>query len=299
MSKQFYHHYFALGDKNSNSYFESHNPHFLLNNKALVIVNMEGSGTQDRMIGVDRDIEEESSGGFAPAFLGVTSRCPTFTVQIACLDKFTGQALSLTPDEMFYLNKHLFKDYYQELKIYGAVYGTNDVDEQELSWTDLIYYVICLRATQYNVNAGRGYIEAEFRLDSPCAYSPQVRAERNITGNSYTMEIKTKFNVGDYIYPDIEFLLPNGSGDVKITNTTTNETMTFHNVPQNNKIYCYNEGYKYVQNQTDTKAYSMGMLDPNSTWISLVDGTNIIEVTVTGTSGIQTAYYYQNKIAIQ
>lgn len=299
LSKQFYHHYFSLRDSETGLSFESHDPHFLLNNKALVIVNMEGSGVQDRMIGIDRSINEDDSGGFAPAFLGVTNNCPTFKMQIACLDKFTGQPLNLTPKELFDLNKHLFKDYYQELKIYGAVYGTNDMDEQKQTWTDLIYYVICLRATQYNINAGKGYIEVEFRLDSPCAYSPQQEKKETIQNGYGTFEVEAAFNVGNYIYPDIEFILPNGSGNVSIRNANTGETMTFVNVPQNNKIYCYNEGYKYVQNQTDTKAYAMGMLDPNSVWLSLVDGENLIEVAIEGTDRMEVRFLYQNKIAIQ
>ena len=300
MSKQFYHHYFALGDVSSPNYLASHNPRLPdSNDKALVIVNMDGTGAQDRMVGLDRSINEDDSGGFAPSFLGVKNSCPTFTIQVACLSKSTGEALSLTPDEMFYLNKYLFKDYYQELRIYGANYGSNDINEQELSWTDLIYYVICTRATQYNVSNGRGYIELEFRLDSPCAYSPQMEAVKTVTGNNFTISIEAKFNVGDYIYPDIQFRLPNGSGNVTIKNLTTNQTMQFNNVPQNNIIYCYNEGYKYVQNQTNQNAYSMGMLDPNSEWIALADGMNTIEVYVSGTNGIETKFIYQNKIAIQ
>lgn len=299
MSKQFYHHYFALGDLDSQNYLASHNPWFLHSDKALVIVNMGGTGEQDRMIGLDRSIDEDDSGGFAPSFLGVKNSCPTFTMQVACLSKSTGEALSLTPDEMFYLNKYLFKDYYQELRIYGANYGSNDINEQELSWTDLIYYVICTRATQYNVNNGKGYLELEFRLDSPCAYSPQIETYKKTDGNFISVNIEAKFNVGDYIYPDIQFKLLNGSGNVTIKNFATNQTMTFNNVPQNNIIYCYNEGYKYVQNQTDSTAYSMGMLDPNSEWIALVDGRNPIEVYVSGTNGMEVKFIHQNKIAIQ
>ena len=299
MSKQFYHHYFALGDISSSNYLASHNPSFLHSDKALVIVNMDGSGEQERMIGLDRSIDEDDSGGFAPSFLGVKNSCPTFTMQVACLSKSTGEALSLTPDEMFYLNKYLFKDYYQELRIYGANYGSNDINEQELSWTDLIYYVICTRATQHNINDGKGYLELEFRLDSPCAYSPQIKTYKESEGDCLSFYIDARFNVGEYIYPDIQFKLFYGSGDVTITNFTTNQRMTFHNVPKGNVIYCYNEGYKYVQNQTDSSAYSMGMLDPNSEWIALVDGGNVIEVYVSGTNGLEATIIHQNKIAIQ
>ena len=142
-------------------------------------------------------------------------------------------------------------------------------------------------------------MEVEFRLDSPCAYSPQQEKKETIQNGYGTFEVEAAFNVGNYIYPDIEFILPNGSGNVSIRNANTGETMTFVNVPQNNKIYCYNEGYKYVQNQTDTKAYAMGMLEPNSVWLSLVDGENLIEVAIEGTDKAIVRFLYQNKIAIQ
>lgn len=298
MAKQFYQHYFSIGDIGSSDYFESHNPPFLQNDKALVIVSTEG-GILERMVGIEADINEEDNGGFAPSFLGVNKSCPSFSIQIACINKRTMRAEMLTPDEMFYLNKYLFKDYYRPFKVYGMNFNDNNSNEQILSWSDVIYYVIFTSLKQYNVSNGRGYFEATIRLDSPCAYSPQVEVYQESEGDCLSFYIDAKFNVGDYIYPDIQFKLFYGSGDVTITNFTTNQRMTFHNVPKNNVIYCYNEGYKYVQNQTDSSAYSMGMLDPNSEWIALVDGRNVIEVYVSGTNGLEANFIYQNKIAIQ
>jgi hypothetical protein len=293
VAKQFFQHYFQITD--GNMVYESHNLPFLPINKSIVIVNM-GSSIQERMIGLDRSIEEDD-GSFAPSFLGTKNNCPTFTLQLACVDKKTGQTETLTADEMFELMGLLFKDYYRPFKVYGLDYNKENSSERELTFSDMFYYVIFTRGKQFNYSNGKGYLELEMRLDSPCAYSQQIEATATIN-ESGSISVQTKFNVGEYIYPDIEFVL-NYSGRVIITNETTGQTMTFTSVPANHKIYCYNEGYKYVQDKSDETAYAMGMLEPNSVWLALKNGKNNIKVTTENGKRVVVRIIYQNKIAIQ
>ena len=293
MSKQFYQHYFQITD--GEKVYESHNLPFLPSNKQIVIINM-GSSIQERMIGLDRSIEEDE-GGFSPSFLGTKNNCPTFTLQLACVDKETRQTQALTADEMFEFMGMMFKDYYRAFKVYGLDFNSEDSSERELTFSDMIYYVMFTKGKQFNYSNGKGYLELEMRLDSPCAYSNQIEVVQTISTTG-TLVVPTKFNVGEYIYPDIEFI-SNTAGDVIFKNEMTNQTMTFKSVPAKHKIYCYNEGYKYIQDQTDTSTYAMGMLEPNSEWLALINGKNNIRVTTSNGQQVTIRIIYQNKIAIQ
>lgn len=297
---QFYSLHFRYDDKSSDNLGWMGVAGYM--NAELVISNVDGSN--DRILGLQRSINEEDSGGFAPSFLGLNQECPTFPVTLTCLDKTTGEVLPIGTEFMFELNRWLFQDEYKVFRLFT----NNDIPNQNdyaltRPWMDMYYYAIFTSATQYNVNNGRGYINLEMRLDSPCAYSGVISNRNTSTGRSINVNLQTKFNVGQYIYPDYRFRLVNG-GDITITNTfdgtgsRNSETMKFTNVPANHWVYCYNEGYKYIVDETVESYNVRKHLEPSSQWMRLIYGKNLLNVT-TSTNNFDIEFLYQNKIAIQ
>ena len=297
---QFYSLYFTYDDKSSANLGWMGVDGYM--NAELVISNVDGSN--DRILGLQRSINEEDSGGFAPSFLGLNQECPTIPITLTCIDKTTGEVLPMGTDFMFELNRWLFQDEYKVFRLFS---NNDDVTANGYAltrpWMDMYYYAIFTGATQYNINNGRGYVDLEMRLDSPCAYSGIISNKSVRTDNAVTVDLATKFNVGTYLYPDYRFKLVNG-GDITITNTfdgtgsRTPETMKFTSVPANHWVYCYNEGYKYIVDETDSTYNVRKHLTQDSQWVRLVYGKNLVNIT-TSTNNFEIEFLYQNKIALQ
>lgn len=297
---QFYSLYFTYDDKSSANLGWMGVDGYM--NAELVISNVDGSN--DRILGLQRSINEEDSGGFAPSFLGLNQECPTIPITLTCIDKTTGEVLPMGTDFMFELNRWLFQDEYKVFRLFS---NNDNVTANDYAltrpWMDMYYYSIFTNATQYNINNGRGYIDLEMRLDSPCAYSGIISNKTVTTTNFQRINLNTKFNVGEYIYPDIRFKLIDG-GDIVITNRFGDngarpvELMRFANVPANHWIYCYNEGYKYIVDETD-KTYNVRKhFLSDSKWLRLIYGQNVVTVE-TSTNNFEIEFLYQNKIALQ
>ena len=282
---QFYEMFFEFDGKRSS------NLDFLMvdgKQKQLVIVNMDGS--QDSIMGLRRGINEESTSGFAPAFIGFNNECPSFPLTVACLDEETRVPHILTQEQIFEINRWLFQEEYKPFSVYNT-FNNPQQDSGAESWRDMIYYVAFTSATKYNIYNGKGYITFEMRLDSPCAYSRVIEHNEVVSGNK-TFTVSNKSNVGKYIYPDIEFILTSGTS-FSIENVTTGELMEITGLSSNAHIYCYNEGFKYIVdiNNPNTNP-RVGF---NKQWLRYVYGENQLVVRGYGTVKL----FHQNKIAIQ
>lgn len=291
---QFYGMYFEFDGKSSSNldFMITENRHL-----ELVIVNADGENSS--MMGLQRSVEEEVTSAFAPSYTGLKSTSPEFTFQVAVVDSATYEAVAPTKEQMFMINKWLFQS--EEYLPFRMFDNKNTPNEDNISkpYQDMYAYVIFTSGTRYNIVGGRGYFELSMRLDSPCFYSRSITNSVSSSTTTANTTVTTKFNIGKYAHPDVRFKLA-GGGTIKIKNNSLPfvEEMEIKNVPANHWIYCYNEGFKHIIDETVPTNNIRANGSFNGVWLRLIDGDN--NITITSTTGtIDVEIIYQNKIAIQ
>lgn len=241
------------------------------------IVSLDSKNSS--VLGTNRTIKEEDTNNFAKSFQGVKYNDFTFEITITKANK--NKALPITEEDIFFLNNWLMKP--EDYRIF--------ISHQN---RDILYYALFTEMSDVRFAQRTGYVTLKMRLSSGCSYS--TVAHHQYTMEHYkTIEIYNKSNVGEYIYPDVNFITNHASGTakVKIENQTLGEVMEFTSLPSGIEVMCYNEGLKQVVCVSDETIN----LRPNfnKQWLRLAYGRNVIKVTGNCTIDI----FFQNKIAIQ
>lgn len=241
------------------------------------IVSLDSKNSS--VLGTNRTIKEEDTNNFAKSFQGVKYNDFTFEINITKVKKQKPQPI--TEEDVFFLNNWLMKP--EEYKIF--------ISHQN---RDVLYYVLFTEMSDVRLAQQKGYITLKMRLSSGCSYSTVAHHNMQVT-TTYTMDIYNKSNVGQYIYPDINFItqFSTAKGNIKITNETLGETMEFKNLPTASEFMCYNEGIKQVVSVTDKDLNVQPLF--NKKWLRLAYGRNRIKVQ----GQCQMDIFFQNKIAIQ
>lgn len=241
------------------------------------IVSLDSKNSS--VLGTNRTIKEEDTNNFAKSFQGVKYNDFTFEITITKAKK--NKTLPITEEDIFFLNNWLMKP--EDYRIF--------ISHQN---RDILYYALFTEMSDVRFAQRTGYVTLKMRLSSGCSYS--TIAHHKYTMEHYkTIEIYNKSNVGEYIYPDVNFITRHTSGTakVKIENQTLGEVMEFTSLPSGIEVMCYNEGLKQVVCVSDETIN----LRPNfnKKWLRLAYGRNVIKVTGNCTIDI----FFQNKIAIQ
>lgn len=226
----------------------------------LVVVSV-GNDTSPNLFGLERNIQQDDSGGIVPIFKGFKYTCPSLSITFAKINGI--KLMPISQEDEFKIAQWLFGDEdYHPLQ-------SDDNDE-------IIYYGAFVKSEKYTNGLRQGYIKTTFKLSSPCAYSPIRHNNYYVRDGVKIFEIDCRTNVEKYHYPDVEFKLIGDNTDIKITNVTLNETMEFKNLPKETHLYCYNEGLKEIvcKNDKDLNARP----NFNKEWLRLRYGRNLIKV---------------------
>lgn len=241
------------------------------------IVSLDSKNSS--VLGTNRTIKEEDTNNFAKSFQGVKYNDFTFEITITKANK--NKTLPITEEDIFFLNNWLMKP--EDYRIF--------ISHQN---RDILYYALFTEMSDVRFAQRTGYVTLKMRLSSGCSYSTVAHHQYTIE-HYKTIEIYNKSNVGEYIYPDVNFITNHASGTakVKIENQTLGEVMGFTSLPSGIEVMCYNEGLKQVVCVSDETIN----LRPNfnKQWLRLAYGRNVIKVTGNCTIDI----FFQNKIAIQ
>lgn len=244
------------------------------------IVNATDSN--DNILGLKKSINEEDIKQTTKAFYGISLEEFEFEIDI-CKAKPNydlSEIKQITEDDLRFLNKWLIMP--REYKIFSS-------DQNR----DIYYYAMFTGVKEKdfgNVN----YLTLTMRLNAGFSYSAVMHHQYVVEG-SKTLNISSKSNVDEYIYPDVSIKTKGGVNQtIRIINNTLGEVMELTDLPSSRTFICYSEDMKHIKCVEDT---NMNMRPHfNKTWLRILgDSTN--SITVEGNCEID--IYFQNKIAIQ
>lgn len=202
-----------------------------------------------------------------PYFYGVTRENLEFTVQFVLVDKH-GQPKEWSPQERYKIAKWLIHDTYKEF------ISSDDLGKR--------YKVLAVSNTDLNLINGQGYIEVNFRCNSPYAFSPIYINNFNLSENSTTQTIvlENMSNVVKFYNPLIEIELVNNATSFQLKNLSNGgKIMKFEFLLPNEiiSIDCQNRIIK--SNIPDSNPFAKFNVGMNYRyWMDLVFGMNQIEV---------------------
>ena len=235
-----------------------------------------GNGNETGVFGVDRTIEEETGSGLVPIFKGV--KYNSVSISITLIKTDGDVALPFTEQDKFEIVKWLFRDEYK-------TFTTEDKK-------DVVYYVMFTKGSNYENALKQGYINLTMRLNAPFGYTNITTNPASVEGETM-IELFNRSNVGEFIYPDIEFKTGQVITDVVIENLSTGDVMTFTDLPTESHVYCYNEDLKQFL-MKNNPSYNVRK-HYKGNWLKLAYGRNLIRVR---SKDCQIKLIAQSKIAL-
>ena len=214
------------------------------------------------------NINEQTSGKkISPHFYGVDREPISFLLQFVLVDEYM-QPMEWTPQERFKIAKWLLHDTYKEFQT------SDDLGKR--------YFALAESQTDLHLINTQGYIEIEFRTNSPYAWSPVYIDNFDLSDNINTqiIEIENKSNVLKHYNPIIEIELIGDATAIQLTNMSNGgKTMKFEGLDSGEivSIDCENKIIK--SSIFGSNPFSKFNVDGKRYWMDLVYGVNQIEIT--------------------
>lgn len=254
--------------------------------KGYYIVHVELPDKTENEMGLKKSIQEVDNEGITKTLTGVKYGEFTFTIDVMKMEQRKSETdtiiykpLVMEESDFIELNRWLMKptDYKQF------------ISEQN---SGIIYYVMFTEMKEKTI--GRyNYVTLTMRLNGGFAYSAtQYDVVHQVRGTE-TIPIETASTVDEFIYPDIEVTMTDGT-EVRIRNDNLNEEMVLTGLTNGYTYICYNEGIKHIKCVENEKENMRKKF--NKVWLRL-DGYAYNMITVTGNCDIK--IYFQNRLAIQ
>lgn len=212
--------------------------------------------------------EKKINNRLTPYFYSASREPIEFKVQFALVDEHNNP-VEWTSEERNRIARWLVHDEYKEFQT------ADDLGKR--------YFVICTNAVNLNLINTRGYIELNFKTNSPYAWSPVYIDKFDLSNNGSTtiIELENKSNVVKEFNPLIEIELVNGETNVELKNLSNGgKTMKFEGLRPNeivsidtqNKIIKSN-----IQNSNPFSKFNTGAYNKRY-WLDLVYGINQVSV---------------------
>ena len=211
--------------------------------------------------------ESVSKKRLVPYFYGVTRDNLEFPpLQLVLCDK-NMQPKIWTSNDRYKISKWLCHDTYKEF------ISSDDLGKR--------YKVIAEAQTDLHLINTQGYMEVQFRCNSPYAFSPVYINTENLSDNiaSKTIILENMSNVQRVYNPLIEIELVNGETDVILTNLSNGgKAMKFIGLSPNETISidCQNRIIK--SNLFGSNPFAKFNVGGKRFWMDLVYGQNLIRV---------------------
>lgn len=211
--------YFRFDNKDSKNY-----------NLAIVSI-----GSSDNFqFGVGQSVQDTEGLGDVPIFTGIKRDCPTIPITICKMDR-ENNLLPFRDKELDDICRWLFKKEYKPFISY---------DDSK------VYYGIFTKADKFENGINEGYINLEFQLSSPYAYSTVIN-DYWIVNKQREIDIFNDSNVESMYYPDVEVELLKDCTDIEIHNMNTGDKVVFENLLHDEHLYIYGDGLRDIVSLVD------------------------------------------------
>jgi hypothetical protein len=216
---------------------------------------------EKRVFGSQRSVSVNSMFNGRMTSYEVGKNRPKITIELIKMKKGTRTPEPITHKDLRDLSMLLFR---------------NDVTiVQE---RNAVYYGWFVNGTTWFNGADQGYLTLEFELASPYAYSPvQTEAFLIQTDNSKLFPLRNVATADEPVYSRIRIIGFQKTGDVKITNRTTNNVITIKNVKHNEEIILEGET-REIYSVTNPNENMIPRLEYTNDYLFLKYGENEIFV---------------------